>query len=230
MTEKDIQIISEEYKDEKEPLYEKIHERVEEMIEHQAKKRKRLNTFYKFFPVSLAMVLIISLAIILPIVLQPSEEEPPINTAIRYSDNELDSKIQDYTLKDYARINNLNYLYIDLYETAEDLLTRRYFKIGNESETAYLQETFTDGETGYIITLTIMKNNINVENFEEALSSPKEIDINNVSVTYSITMLDSKANFEYQDYKYYLEFDDEIDVEYLTAIISNMFNTQQAAA
>ena len=46
-------------------------------------------------------------------------------------------------------------------------------------------------------------------------------------------MLDCKAQFEYQDYKYYLEFryiDEYFDIEYLTGIITNMFESQQATA
>ena len=71
MTEKDIEKISQEYKEEKAPLYEKVHNRVEEMYAQQAKKRKKLQTFYKFIPIALAMVVIVSLAVSLPIVLQP---------------------------------------------------------------------------------------------------------------------------------------------------------------
>ncbi|MCH5157437.1 MAG: hypothetical protein J1G02_06160 [Clostridiales bacterium] len=40
MNEKDIEIISEMYKDEKEPFYEKIHERIEAMYESTNKKKK----------------------------------------------------------------------------------------------------------------------------------------------------------------------------------------------
>ena len=226
MTERDIQKISEEYKDEKEPLYEKIHERVENMIVQQAKKRKRLKTFYKVFPVSLAMVLIISLAIVLPIVLQPTEEEQPL----RYSATELDAVELNYTLKEYARQNNENYLYIDLYDNAEETVTLRYFEINNESRTAFLQESFNDGDMGYAILLTIMKKNVAVDGYDQPLPSQKEMTINDVTITYGITTLNSKAKFEYLDYKYYLEFDDEIPVEYLTEIITNMFNTEKAVA
>ena len=225
MTERDIQKISEQYKDEKEPLYEKIHERVENMIVQQARKRKRLKSFYKIFSVSMAMVLIISLAIVLPIVLNSTEVDQP-----RYSENDLKSEKLDYSLKDYASLNNLNYLYIDLYEMAEDLQTRRYFEKENESATAYLNEVFEDGETGYSIILSIMKRNIIVEEFDQPLPSQKEMTINDVTITYGITTLNSKAKFEYLDYKYYLEFDDEIPVEYLTEIITNMFNTEKAVA
>ena len=228
MTEKDIQKISEQYKDEKAPLYEKIHERVETMIEQQAKKRKRLKTFYRVFPVSLAMVLIICLAVILPIVLQPTGEQP--SGEIRYSAAELDAKKLDYNLNVYAIRSNEHYLYIDLYDIAEDLATFRYFKIDDESATAFLQESFIHGETGYSIKLTIMKKDTIVDKFEGFLKDTKELLISDVTIFYDITRQYANAQFDYQDYKYYLEFGDAIEVEFLEEIISNMFGTQQATA
>ena len=224
MTEKDILKISQEYKDEKEPLYEKIHERVEETIVQQARKRKRLQTFYKAFPVSVALVLIICLAVILPIVLQPADDGE-----IRYSDVELDSEKLDITLKEYASLRNEQFLYIDLYDMAEDLITRRYFKISDEGATAYLKESFTDGETGYHILLTIMKNNVTVDRYENLMKDSQLLTIKDVPILYEITRQTAVAQFEYDGYKYYLEFNDGIDEEYLTSIITNMFESQQKA-
>ena len=231
MTEKDIQKISEQYKDEKEPLYEHIHERVEGMIVQQANKRKKLNAFYKVFPVSLAMVLIICLVIILPIVLQPTGEQP--DSEIRYSDFELDIERLESTLKEYAISQNENYLYINLYDIAEDLTASRYFKIGEENLTVYLQESFTHGETGYYIQQTIMKRNVIVEEYEQLFLNPQEMAIKDVTITYEITRQYAKVQFEYLDYKYCLDFgniDEYFDVEFLTEIITNMFETQQATA
>ena len=229
MTEKDFQIISEQYKDEKEPLYEKIHQRVEEMYEHEAKRKRRLNTFSKVFPVSLAVVLIISLAIILPIVLQPAGEQP--GGEIRYSDLELDIQKLDCNLSEYAIRSNSQYLYINFYDVAEDLSTLRYFKADDDSVTAYLQESFIHGEYGYLITLSLMRKDVIVDKYDEgSLANPQEMIINNVTISYDITRQFANAQFEYQGYKYYLEFDDAIEVEFLTEIINNMFSTQQATA
>ena len=229
MTEKDIKKISEQYKDEKEPLYDKIHERVEEMIVRQAQKRKRLNTFYKVFPVSLAMVLIICLAIVLPIVLQPMGEQPE-NGEIRYSyfQDELESEELKYTLKN--RENNEKYLYIDSYDKAEEITTIRYFKKGDDSVTVYWQESFEHVELECSITLSIMKQNITVDKFDNFLSNPKTEKINGVEITYTLTTLDCKAQFEYSGYKYYLKLDGGIELEDLENIINNMFGTEQVAA
>ena len=229
MTEKDIQKISEQYKDEKAPLYDKIHERVEEMIVQQAQRRKRLNTFCKVFPASLAVVLIICLAIVLPIVLQPTGEQTGDNV-IRYSDNQLVRDKLDVNLKDYAINNNQKYLYIDMYDVAEELITFRYYDEKDDSSTGYLQESFEHIELECSITLSIMKQNITVDKFDNFLSNAKTEKINSVEITYTLTTLDCKAQFEYGDYKYYLKLEGDIELEDLENIINNMFRTERVAA
>lgn len=233
MTEKDIQIISEQYKDEKAPLYEKIHQRVEEMYVQQAHKRKRLKTFYKAFPVALAMVLIISLVVVLPIVLQPGETTPEGDSVIRYTESDVKPLKLDYNLKEYARINNESFLYIDMDDIAEDVITHRYYEVDNESVTAYLQESLTHGETGYSILLTIIKKNVIVEEYETEIIDPLQFTFGKVTVNYNIMLTRSRAVFEYLDYKYYLDFgnvDSYFNDDFITEIISNMFSTQQAVA
>ena len=224
MTEKDIEKISEQYKDEKAPLYDKIHGRVEQVIAQQANRRKRLKAFNKFFPMSLAIVLVICLAIVLPVVLQPANDP-----SVRYSSNDLSSELLDCTLKDYATIINEEYLYIDLPDMAE-IITLRFFDKGDNSATAYLQERFDCEEKECTVELSIVKHNITVDKYEDFVKIAKEININGVSITYVITTLNSKAQFEYKGYKYYLEFDSAIEMDFLEEIINNMFNTEQATA
>lgn len=228
MTEKDIQKISEQYKDEKGPLYDKVQERVEAMYEQKAQRKKRLNTFYKAFPISLAVVLIVSLAIILPIVMQHPDGVQP-EGEIRYSAVDLDAEKLEYNLRDYAIRNNNQYLYLNLYDIADDLATFRYFTIEDDSVTVYLQESFIHGETGYSIQLTVMKSNIKVDGIGEELPDPQQMSINDITITYNINRQYTKAEFEYLDYKYYLEFNDAIEVDFLIEIITNMFETQATA-
>lgn len=232
MTEKDIEKISQEYKDEKAPLYEKIHERVEDMIVQQASKRKKLTAFYKVLPVALAMVLILSLAIVLPIVLQSDETTPGGDTPIRYSDLELVTEPLPAgdNLKKYASDNKESYLYIDMYEIAEDVETYRIYQKDDENVTVYLQESFIHGETGYFVRLTVMKSNIIVDSFDTRIKDSQDLFGYDVDIRYEIGRQKSNAQFEYEGYKYYLELKDEIDESFLTEIIDNMFNTQQAVA
>lgn len=228
MTDEEIYQSIDEYKEEADALYDRIHEQVESNILRHAAAKKRKRKLTKVFSLAVTFVLILSLAIVLPIVLQSEED-----TLVRYSDTELSSLILDYNLKEYARINKESFLYIDLYEIAEECKTTRYYHPDDERTTAYLQESFTHGETGYSIKLTIMRQKIIVEDYEGLILEPTKMNVSDVLVNYSISMTKAIVQFEYQDYKYYLEFgnvDEYFNVEFIAEIISNMFSTQQAVA
>ena len=218
MTDKEIYQQIEEYSEEAKAHYEKIHEKVEASIVKHAQAKKRRKKLFTGI-VSVAAVLIVTLAIVLPIVLQPQDDE------IRYSDESmLLTNDLDCTLKEYYARNNLSLLYLDWYEYAEDLSTVRYYEGGKESDTVYLYEKFTDGNTGYGVKLSVMKRNIVVESLEERAGDFKTTNISNTQVTYVLTRNWSFAKFEYKGYKYYLEIKDEITLDFLTKTIESMFN------
>ena len=231
MTDKEIYQLIEENKAETDALYERIHEQVESsIVQHAAFKKKRQKLLTRVFSAVAAVVLVLSLAIVLPIVLRQDATTPDGEPVIWYSDTDLTSTFLEDNLKAYARKNNDSFLYIDLYDIAEELKTYRFYENDNESITAYLQETFTHGEYGYFVQFTVMKSNISVKSFDEKMKEPLEISVNNVDVYYEIGRSRSLAQFEYNNYKYYLEIKDEIDEIFLTEIISNMFESQQATA
>ena len=219
MTDKEIYQQIEEYSEEAKASYEKIHEQVEaSIVKHAQAKKRRKKLFVSIL--SVATVLIVTLAIVLPIVLQPQDEE-----IIRYSDentllyDELDNNLKEY----YAR-NNLSLLYLDWYEYAEELYTTRYYEEGKESITVYLRETMTDGNTGYHIEISVMKRNIVVDNLETKVEEYQFTNIRNVQISYVITKTLAIAKFEYQGYKYYLEIKDSVTLDFLTETIKSMFN------
>ena len=251
MTEKDIQKISEEYKDEKAPLYEKIHERVENIIVYQAKQRKRIKTFYKAFPIALAMVVIICLAIVLPVVLPSGnggDGNPDggfnsgdvNNDDIRYSAADLESVPLNYNLKQYAELYSEDILYIDWYDIAEadSCRTKKYFEKGNEDKVVYLQETITNDDTGCTVTYSIIRKNIIIDGLEQLeiiddfLNNAHQAQVNGVSVSYIVTKTRSVAKFEYKGYTYYFDFGNSFDNSFgdfadskdeLLEILSSMF-------
>lgn len=230
MTDEEIYQLIEEHKEETDALYNRIHEQVESsIVQHAVAQKKRKKLLTRVFSAVGAFVLILSLAIALPIVLQPGEENPDGETSIWYSELDLYSLQLDYNLKEYARRNNETFLYIDLNEM-EDIETRGFYEANNESVTLYLQELFT--YEGYPIKLTIIRQGINVEQYENFILNPQKLDFeeSDTDIYYSINKTRSSAQFEYKDYKYYLEFNDQIDEMFLTEILDNMFSTQQAVA
>ena len=218
MTEEEIYQQIEEYSEESNALYERIHEQVEtSIVKHAQTKKKRKKFFVGIM--SVAMVLVVTLAIVLPIVLRPQEEE------VRYNDlTELTLDNLDCNLKEYYKRNNLSLLFLDWYEYAEDLTTERYYEKGKENDTVYLRETFTDGNTGYLIQLSVVKRNIVVEILDNPFEEPQTTSISGTEVTYILNRNWSLAKFEYNGYKYYLEIRDEVPLEFLVETIESMLN------
>ena len=218
MTDKEIYQQIEEYSEEASAHYEKIHAQVEASIVKHAQAKKRCKKLFVGI-MSVAAVLIVTLAIVLPIVLQPQDDE------IRYSDSSvLLPDNFDYNLKEYYERNNLALLYLDWYEYAEELYTARYYEAGKESNTVYLYEEFVDGNTGYSVKLSLMKRNIVVEMLEKPYEEPKTTVVNDTQITYVLQRTKGFAKFEHQGYKYYLEIDDEITLDFLIKTIESMFN------
>ena len=218
MTDEEIYQQIEEYREEANSMYEKIHEQVEASIVKHAQTKKRRKKFFAGI-LSVAVVLVVTLAIVLPIVLQPQDEE------IRFTDFEmLRPDTLDCNLKEYYELNHLSLLYLDWYENAEDLKTERYYEKDKENVTVYLREKFTDGYTGYGVQLSVMRHNIVVEILDEKFEEYKTTNIGDVQVLYILNRKWSLAKFEYNGYKYYLEINDELTLEFLVKTIESMFN------
>lgn len=230
MTDKEIYQLIEEHKADADALYEKIHVQVESsIVQHAQAKKKRKKLFNTYFPVAMAFVLIICLAVVLPITLQSPGED----VEIRYNDfdllvaEKLDFNLEQY----YISINNHALLYLDMYEYAEDVFTRRYYEEGHESQTVALQESFTD-DMGYKFQLTIIKRNVAVDSIDNMVERYDTNEEANNPYMYKINKTKTIAKFEFGDYKYYLEINDEVELDFLTDIIDNHFKTidQQATA
>ena len=219
MTDEEIYQQIEEHREEAQALYERIHEQVEASIVKHAQTKKRRKKLWTGI-LSIAAVFVITLAIVLPIVLQPQEEGE-----IRYSDaSVLLFDELNYSLKEYYENNKLSLLYLDGYENAEIVYAASYYETGKESDTVYLYENITDGNTSINVEISVMKRNIVVESLEERIYDPETKNIDKIQIVYTLNSTWALAKFEYQGYKYYLEFNDEITLDFLVETIKSMFN------
>lgn len=218
MTDKEIYQQIEEHSEEANALYERIHEQVEASIVKHAQTKKRRKKLWTSI-LSIAAVVVVTLAIVLPIVLQPQDEIK------RYADAQaLSREVLDYNLKEYGAKNNQSLLYFNWYEDAENLLTARYYEEGKEKDTVFISETITDGNSGRTVQLSVMKWNIIVESFDNRFEEIKTTIVDNTQIIYILNKDSSFAKFEYQGYKYYLDFDEGVTLEFLVQTIESMFN------
>ena len=248
--EKEIRQIEQEHKEEFDAIYERIHADVERNIVEQARKRKqRQKLCHRIVSIAMAFVLVLTLAIVLPIVLRTDNDNNGSgynsgddgndeNINIRYSTADLKAITLDCNLKQYSELYNVEILYINWYDVAEEesCQTTKHVEKDNEENVVFLQETITNDETGYSVKYAIVKESITVDEFdyiEEILQQPNQTNIDNVIISYMIGKTRSVAKLEYKGYTYYFDFGDSLDEdeEALLEILSSMFdNNQQATA
>ena len=77
---------------------------------------------------------------------------------------------------------------------------------------------------GYKVIYSVMKNNISVDSFDFYEEDQTEyICSNGVKVYCSIKLTEIQANFEYNGYKYYLNFTNCADEEFFHQTLESMF-------
>ena len=131
----------------------------------------------------------------------------------------------DYTVKDYAESNGLSLLYIDWYDCAEEVRTWLFVNKDNEDEIIYIKEAIANGETGDIVELYILEQNINLDSlalYEEACVQTAII--NGISVNWFYRNRISVATFKFNGYKYYIVLDEPMDEESVLQIVEEMLN------
>ena len=220
MTDKEIYQQIEDYGEESNALYERIHEQVETSIVKHARAKKRRNKILAgALSVAVAVILVVVLSITLPFGAQPQEE------IFRYADaSAFRSEQLNCNLKEYGAINGLPLLYLDWYEHADELDTWRYYEEGKENDTVYLRESFTDGNSGTFYQIRVMKQNIVIDSLDEGFEEYQTTSVDGVSVIYVLNWSSVLVKFEYQGYKYYLEIDDTITLDFLVETIESMLN------
>lgn len=216
MKDKDIhRLIQEQNKEENDALFERIQSNLGFSSQAQAKPKHKFN--YKIFTLATALVLVLCLAVVLPIVLQSDDGQ------LRYSATNMRSEELGYTLNEYIQNHGISVLYID-WEIIDESVTERYYDINNYDQTVYLSEFLVNGETGYSLKYIVMPLNISVDSVEfDESAYTDELIIRDVNVSYSLG-LTALAKFEYQGYKYYFEFYDSVDEQFIRETIESMFN------
>lgn len=218
MKDKDIhRLIQEQNKEENDALFERIQSKlgISSQPQTQVKSKQKFN--YKILTLASALVLVLCLAVVLPIVLQ-MDEGP-----LRYSATNISSEVTDCILKEYIQNHNISALYLD-WNIVDERITTRYYDTDDYDQTVYFSEFLVNGETGYSLKYYIISQNIIVDGADfEQTAYTDEVIVRGVNVSYSLGFT-CLAKFEYQGYKYYFEFYDSIDEQFIKETIESMFN------
>lgn len=219
MTDEQIhQKIEEEQRERTSRLYEHIRPQVEQGVSDGYRVRNnRKKMLCRWLPVAAVLLVVLCISVVLPIVLSDDDN------IIRYDGAILGAETLEISLRDYAKANKAEVIINpEWYDKVERVETVRYYETDNNN-TVYLRETL-DAE-GYLIILSCMKSNYVVEsvvsnwNHDSMIQSTK---INNVNVEYFIGLNKMLARFDVNGYKYYLEFPENVDEEFLLTTLNDM--------
>lgn len=223
MREKDIhKLIEQENPEVKQRMWEKICAQIdlEEAQPQQtiAAKTVKKNNLWKWITATVAVIVVVTLSIVLPIVLK--------DDGMRYCDFEQYTiELLDQTLGEYFSEHNEKLLYVDLYDVALERITEHGYNKDNKNDTIYFTETLSifNKETLETITLSVTDNKTRVDIFAEYYNSSAVVhtNIKGVSIQWIIYEDYPMAMFEYQKHIYYLQLNGG-DQARLTQIIENM--------
>ena len=219
MKEKDVhRLIEEQNTEKKAAMYAEFQSKHNLTAEKTVTKKKKHGLVVSC---AVAALVAVCLIIAIPIMLKNNER-----SSMRYcSISDCIPKDIDCTVKDYAADKGLPLLYIDWYDKAETIITRLLVNKDDEDDIIYIHELIQDGETGDIVDLAIVEQNIIVDSlafYDEACT--RTTTISNISVDWYYRNRVSAAIFKFNGYKYYIVLDEPMEEEAVLQIVEEMLN------
>lgn len=166
--------------------------------------------------IAAALVCVITLSIVLPLTLGGEK--------VRFCDSEHYTVAGlEQTLKEYSSAHNGNIMYVDWYDSAEEVTTEYAYMKTNVNDIVYFREDIINGETGEELTVSVTDNRTRVDIFNQYYNNEGNSEtVKNISIKYLISFSSSSAIFEYDKHIYYLELAVGNAQERLTEIIESM--------
>lgn len=125
------------------------------------------------------------------------------------------------TLKDYAQEIGENLLYFDWYDET-DFLENYVWQLKDTQEVICFEEEIVDVNTGCKIEIFVTEANIEIEDFFADEETDRESQTNGVKIDWRYTRFSAFANFEYEDYRYYLRLKEPIDENHILALVEEL--------
>lgn len=219
------ELIEQQDPEHKQELLEKIKLRIAtEVVPEQAESvpapaPRRKNRLTVIFASVLAACLL-CLAVVLPITLTQQHGN-------RYCvAGDYAEEVLTYNVKEYANRTNKALLYVDMYDTVDEVLTSLNYNVNDHNDMIYIHEMLMNGTTGELITLIITDNRTRVDVLAVWDSCNTRTIINNVTVKTSVSVQAYRATFEYNGYRYYIQIDNVTDSSRITQVVEQMLENK----
>lgn len=171
----------------------------------------------KLAVIAVAILCAVTLSIVLPLALRDNSPSVRFCTAKQYVTENLNQ-----TLREYVIGHNGNFMYVDWYNSADEIKTSYAYNKDDKNDIIFFTEYLVHSETGEGLYLSVTDNRTRVDVFEEYYSDCTTVTIENISVSYRNWRKSTRAVFEYKNHIYYLQIDVGDAQERLTEIIEGM--------
>lgn len=215
------QLIEDSCKEDRDRMHDRVLANVQQVVEEQRRKRtKRIRFVRRYVPLIAVALVIVCLSVVLPLTLQLSPEE----TSIRYLTDQLINGELGLSVKEYAQQSKLPLLYLDWYDNADFIESKKFTPQNDKKTIVYISETIVN-EDGYRVTYSIMERKFDTDAFQAYTEPNQNLSLSNgIKVKYLISLSQIRATFEYKGYKYYINFTNNADETFMRETIESMFN------
>lgn len=223
--------IEQQNREEKDRVWAKIQQKEEERLSAAQQERKEEQPVVQkptsfswrkraaIAATSLAVILIGAFSIVK---FFPFDDSPGDDNSERYFDVlSYDMVETQTTLKEYAQEINENLLYFDWYQDADYLKDYNWWTKDTQ-EIICFQEENVDVDTGCLITIFVTEANTKIESFSSDENTDSNFVLNGVSINWRFYTDRAIANFEYEDYRYYLRIKEPLDEEYVFTLLEEL--------
>ena len=125
------------------------------------------------------------------------------------------------TLKDYAQEIGKDLLYFDWY-TETDYLKNQAWQLKDTQEIICFQEEIIDINTGCKVEIFVMEADTEIEGLDFVEETDKNSKIKEVEIDWRYSRFSAYADFEYEDYQYYLRVDEPIDENHILTLVEEL--------
>lgn len=212
-------LIEKQGSEEKEICLERLNERMSQELDAKSGKttvKKSARPFLKWASICIAIAVIVTLGITLPIVLRSDDA-----SSIRFCTNaDYYTMDSDLTLKEYATSHPSKMLYLNGELGFEHVLSQHY-KLKNNDETICIyEESISEENTVYIY---IVKENYEMDFLEHFKTlCNNELDVNSLNVMWGKEVSTIYAKFKYEGLDYFLQIDEADSADTVENVVNDL--------
>ena len=125
------------------------------------------------------------------------------------------------TIKDYVQETGKNLLYFDWYEET-DFFKDKVWQLKDTQEIICFEEEIVDINTGCMVYVFVIQADIEIEDFSFAEETDSKNEIKGIQIDWQYLRFRAYANFEYEDYAYYVRVEEPMDENHILALVEEL--------